>query len=480
MEQVIAPHPEPLAQAFEEPAAAHVDHARRAMHWRRQYRQPTAVEPDDSLQPEAHPEQRNTGPEGRVDRPAHAEILRTPGTGREHYKIRPLLGDALARKARAVRRHLGAGAPEVARQRVHERILVVDHDHSLPHAGSIRTYLDLRTGSAVATPNRVEHGRRLQPRFRLLVVGIRAVYQRRSGTHLGDAVLDPHGAQRQPRVDVAVEPEEADRAPVPAPRRALVVLDELDRAPLRCPGDGDRPCVGEEAVERVMAFAQPPLDMADGVDHPRVHLNLAMPDHPHAIRFAHPGLVGAVDVHAHGELGLRLLRAQQRPDPACILDRVVAARDSPRDGTALDAPALDPHEHFRRRGDQVLLLTEVHQRAVGGGVAFPEPPVDFGGRRGTRLEERLARHDPEEIAAAERLDRVPHGRCILPRSVIALSLDRTGRHVRGSIAGTLKSVRALAVHLELVSISGREPTPVVDDQKVVGQEEHKVALAFVA
>ena len=104
-------------------------------------------------------------------------------------------------------------------------------------------------------------------------------------------------------------PEEADRTPVPAPRRALVVLDELDGMPLRCPGDGDSPGVGEEAVERVVTFAQPPLDMVDGVDQPRVNLDLAVPDHSHAVCLAHPRLVVAVDVRAHGELGLRLLRS---------------------------------------------------------------------------------------------------------------------------------------------------------------------------
>ena len=159
---------------------------------------------------------------------------------------------------------------------MHERILKVDHDHSPPGAGAIRTCFDSRIGGAVAAPNRVEQGRRLQARLRFLVVGIGAEEQHRSRPHLGDSVLDPHGAQGQPGVEVAVESQEADRAPVPAPRRSLVVLDELDGVPLRYPGDGDRPCMGEEAVERVVAFAQPPLEMVDGVNQPRVHLDLAV------------------------------------------------------------------------------------------------------------------------------------------------------------------------------------------------------------
>ena len=75
---------------------------------------------------------------------------------------------------------------------------------------------------------------------------------------------------------------------VPAPRRTFVVFDELDRVLLRRPGDGDRPSVGEEAVERVIALSEPAFDVVHGVDEPRVHLDLAAPDHPHASRLADP------------------------------------------------------------------------------------------------------------------------------------------------------------------------------------------------
>ena len=61
--------------------------------------------------------------------------------------------------------------------------------------------------------------------------------------------------------------------PYQPPRRPLVVLDELDRVLLGRPRHGDRPGVGEEAVERVVPFAQPPLDVVDGVDQARVHLD---------------------------------------------------------------------------------------------------------------------------------------------------------------------------------------------------------------
>ena len=47
--------------------------------------------------------------------------------------------------------------------------------------------------------------------------------------HLGKTVLHADGADSEPGVDAAIEIDAADRAGVPAPRRAFVVLDELHR-----------------------------------------------------------------------------------------------------------------------------------------------------------------------------------------------------------------------------------------------------------
>ena len=83
-----------------------------------------------------------------------------------------------------------------------------------------------------------------------------------------------------------------------------MILDELDRVLLGRPGYGDCPRVREKAVERIVAFAQPSLDVIDGVDQARVHLDLAASDHLHTLGFAHTRLVVAIDIGAHGELGL--------------------------------------------------------------------------------------------------------------------------------------------------------------------------------
>ena len=81
----------------------------------------------------------------------------------------------------------------------------------------------------------------------------------------------------------------------------------------------------EERVEGVHAFAQPALDMVDRVDQPRIHLDLAAADDPHRARLAHAALVVAVDVRAHGQLGLVLLGVEQLQD---LLESEIAS--SPR------------------------------------------------------------------------------------------------------------------------------------------------------
>ena len=122
--------------------------------------------------------------------------------------------------------------------------------------------------------NRVEESRRLEPRLLLLGLRVGVDEEGRAGPHLRRPVADVHGAQGQPGVHVPVEPDHPDRAPVPAPHGLLVVLDELHCGELGRAGHGDRPGVGEEAVERVEAVPEPPLDVIDGMDEARVHLDL--------------------------------------------------------------------------------------------------------------------------------------------------------------------------------------------------------------
>ena len=59
--------------------------------------------------------------------------------------------------------------------------------------------------------------------------------------HLGNAVLDAHGPERQPGIHVAVEADHADRPAIPGARALLMRLDEAHGPELRRTGDGDGP-----------------------------------------------------------------------------------------------------------------------------------------------------------------------------------------------------------------------------------------------
>src|SRR5439155_21194329 len=97
-----------------------------------------------------------------------------------------------------------------------------------------------------------------------------------------------------------------------------------------------------------------------------------------------------------------------------ITDGVQAARDRAGDRTRLDPVPFDPDVHLRRRADEVLAIgvrsapawgTEVDQEAVRGWVALAQATEDLRGRRRTRLEERPARDDLEQVSAMERFAR---------------------------------------------------------------------------
>ena len=313
-------------------------------------------------------------------------------------------------------------------------------------------------------------------RLALLLVGIGVVEQRRAGAHLGDAVLHADGAQREAGVEVAVEADEADGAAVPGARRALVVLDELHRPRLRRARHGHRPGVGEEGVERVEAGQEPPFDVVDGVDQPRVHLDLAAADDPHAPGHADPRLVVAVDVGAHRQLGRVLGRVEQRQDLGGIPDGIPAARDGAGDGAGLHAVAVDAHVHLGRGADQVLGLAQVDEEAVGRRVPLAQPPEELRGRPRAPGVEGLARHDLEQVAALERLARDAHEGGVLPGLVIA----RAGRlgvaDIRARGAVSRQAVGGAAVDLEVVAPALRDLAPMVDDDQLVRQVEDEVAL----
>ena len=358
---------------------------------------------------------------------------------------------------------------------------MVHHEDRPSRAGSLRSRLRARVRRRVGPPDRVEEGGRLEPRLLLLGLRVGVDEEGRAGPHLRRPVPDVHRAQGQPGVHVPVEPDHPDRAPVPAPHGLLVVLDELHRGELGRAGHGDRPGVGEEAVERVEAVPEPPLDVIDGMDEARVHLDLPAADDPHAPRLAHPGLVVAVHVRAHGELRRLLLGGEELEDLLRVADGVRSPRDRPGDGAGLDPPPVHPHVHLRRRGDEVLALPEVHERPVGRGVADAKPAEHLGRRGGAAREERLAGHHLEEIPPPEEPVRLAHAFRVLAGPVVRLAPDRLRRPPRRIRPGSGEAGRRAAARGgEVEAVLLRRRRLVVHDEDRVGKVEDEVAVGLRA
>ena len=224
---------------------------------------------------------------------------------------------------------------------------MIHHQHFLAGARPL-VHFNTRLGNGlVAVPNGIEQGRGLEARLCFLGVRVRLEQQCRTGAHLGNAVADAHGAQRQAGVHVAVEADEAHGAAVPAARRMLVILDELDGVLLRCPRYRDRPGVGEKSIEGVEVLAQCPFHVVHRVNEARVELELPAADNAHAARHADSRLVVSIDVSAHGEFRFFFFGVQQLQYLRRVSNGILAAGDGAGDGAGLDAPAVDTYVHFR-------------------------------------------------------------------------------------------------------------------------------------
>ena len=184
-------------------------------------------------------------------------------------------------------RDLGALLGEVAGERVHEGVLVIDEQH--PDAGPGRGLgrgraLGRGLGGRKAFIRRAFAGRSLawaSSAWRSTSSRARALSRVSASSADGsesNSSVAPVRTQARPPVMRAVrsvrpvfmlpsKPSEPTAPPYQRRGVSLVVLDELHRPGLRCAGDRHRPHVGEERVERVEAWPQPALDVVDGVDH---------------------------------------------------------------------------------------------------------------------------------------------------------------------------------------------------------------------
>ena len=201
---------------------------------------------------------------------------------------------------------------------------------------------------------------------------------------------------------------------------------------------------------------------------------------PHASGLAYPGLVVAVHVGTHGELGRLLLRREELQDLLRVSDRVRAARDGPGDGTRLDSPPVNPYVHLRRGGDEILVLPEVHERPVGGRVAGTEPPEHLRRGGGAAREERLPGHHLEEVATPEEPMRSAHAVRVFARPVVRLARDRVRRPPWCLRAGAGQADRRPAVGREVEPVLLGRRRLVVHDQDGVGEVEHEIALGVGA
>ena len=224
---------------------------------------------------------------------------------------------------------------------------MIHHQHFLAHARPIDDLNGCFGNRSVVAPNGIQQGRGFQACLRFLGVRVRLEQQRRAGAHLGNAVLDAHGTQRQAGVHVAVKADDTHRPAVPAARRVLMVFDELDGVLLRCPGHRDCPGVGKKPIEGVETLAQCPLDVIDRVYQARIEFELPPADDPHATRHAHPRLIIAIHVGAHGEFRFFLLGVQQFQYLCRVSDGILAPRNGAGYGTGLDAAPVDAYVHLR-------------------------------------------------------------------------------------------------------------------------------------
>ncbi len=323
-----------------------------------------------------------------------------------------------------------------------------------------------------------EQGAGLELGLALLGGGVGVEQQGRAGADGRHAVADLRGAQGEAGVHGPVEAEVADGAAVPAPGGRLVVLDELHRPGLGRPGDGDGPHVGEEGVEGVEPGAQAALDVVDGVDEAGVHLDLAAADDLDGAGDADARLVVAVDVGAHGQLGLLLHRAEQRADGLGVLHGVGAAGDGAGDRAGLDPVALDADVHLGGGADQVLALAEVEEELVRGGVDLAQAPVEAGGVVAGGVEDLSGNH-LEQVAAPELRLGGLDDLGVLPRLGIFRDLGGGGGK-RDGLAGTREAAGRHAVDGELVEVLPAGLALAVDHHDPVGQVEDQVALAVRA
>ena len=157
---------------------------------------------------------------------------------------------------------------------------------------------------------------------------------------------------------------------------------------------------------------------------------------------------------------------------------VAPARDRAADRAGLDAPALDPHVHLRRGRDEEFAVAEIDQRAVRRRVGLAQPVEDerSAGRRTASANSwpgTTSNRSPRMNASLAGATSAAYSPGPWSLSGGVVRRDRDDRAPAGSRAAAR---RRSAGDRELVAMDRRVLAHVVDDQDLVGQVQHEVAL----
>ncbi len=132
----------------------------------------------------------------------------------------------------------------------------------------------------------------------------------------------------------------------------------------------------------------------------RVALERHVGRHAHRAVLGHAADVVAPEVDEHHVLGTLLLVALQLLGQPHIFFLVPPARPRAGNRVRLDATALDPHQHLRRRADDgaVADAQEIH---VGRRIDVAERTIDGERIRGERRLEPLREHHLIDVAGGD-------------------------------------------------------------------------------
>ena len=282
-----------------------------------------------------------------------------------------------------------------------------------------------------------------------------------------------HRPNSYPGVDVPVEEHHADAAAVPFTRRVLQIFDPLHRRRLGCAGESTSPHVRQQSVKSITILFEFANYVVDSVNETGINLNQPPAFHLHRSGPAYPGLVVAIHVGAHSQLGLILGGVKQLQDPAGVLHRGRAALNRARYGTGFHFRSLDAHEHFRGCTDQ-LLVAQVDQKLVRTGIAFSDLFEQVSRCAWITSTDHLTKYHLEKIPTFGASDDLLHFTGILSRLVITAHRPGSAGVQWHRLATAVDAGGAEAVDGKIVTKAARALLAMVDDKDFIRQKQVEI------